>query len=206
MQSNAAISMDDARDITADQTAEVSKRIAWYLHNDPLIKLPLTKRTTGDQYQQLTLTPDQRMGDFMDFYFKIRGRSMTPLDAQTRARLMMEFAVKVMPAIISASVMAMQIGMPFNTQRCLTALAEEQGLTADVMAWFDDPEFNSKMKIMMQMGPQNAGKAAGGGGGNTMQNGQPGQVMSLPSPDQQSNIDAQGGANNMQSQMKQGDF
>lgn len=203
MQSNAAISMDDARDITADQTAEVSKRIAWYLHNDPLIKLPLTKRTTGDKYQQLTLTPEQRMGDFMDFYFKIRGRSMTPLDAQTRARLMMEFAVKVMPAVVNAAMMAMQMGMPFNVQRCLTALADEQGLTADVMAWFNDPEFNQKMKIMMQMGPQNAGKADGG---NTQQNGQPGQVMSVPTDTEQFNMNAQGGANDSQSQMGQGDY
>jgi hypothetical protein len=205
MQSNAAIGMDDARDITADATAEVSKRIAWYLHNDPLIKLPLTKRTTGDQYQQLTLTPEQRMGDFFDFFFKIRGRSMTPLDPQTRSRLMMEFAVKVMPAVLQASLAAMQMGMPFNAQRCLTALAEEQGLTTDVMSWFDDPEFQSKLQVMMQMGPQNAGKA-GGNGGNTQQNGQPGQVMSVPSSEQQFNMDAQGGANASQSQMKVGDF
>lgn len=201
MQSNAAIGMDDARDITADATSEVSKKIAWFLHNDPLIKLPLTKRTTGDQYQQLILTPEQRTGDFMDFFFKIRGRSMTPLDPQTRSQLMMAFAVKVMPAVIQASMMAMQMGLEFNPMRCLTALAEEQGLTADVMSWFRDPEFEQRMKIMMQMGPQNQGKA-----GNTMQNGQPGQVMSLPSGDQQFNMDAQQGADGMQSEMKMGDY
>ena len=203
MQSNAAISMDDARDITSDRTAEVSQKLAWYLHNDPLIKLPLTKRSSGDQYKQLTLTPEQRMGDFIDFYFKIRGRSMTPLDPQTRSRLMMEFAVKVMPSVVQAGMMAMQMGLRFSPQKCLTALADEQGLTADVMSWFDDPEFEQRMKIMMQMGPQNAGKA---GGGNTQQNGQPGQVMSLPSGNQQANMDAQQGANGMQSIMKMGSY
>lgn len=129
---------------------------------------------------------------------------MTPLDPQTRSRLMMEFAVKVMPAVVQASVMAMQIGMPFNAQRCLTELAEEQGLTTDVMSWFNDPEFNQKLQIMMRMGPQNAGKAASGG--NTMQNGQPGQVMSAPTGGEQSNMNAQEGANQSQSNMRTGGF
>lgn len=194
MQSNATVTLDDARGIIYDGASEISKRMAWYLHNDPLINMPLTKRTTGNQYQQLTLTPDHRMGDFFDFAFNIRSRSMVPLDPATRARLMVEFAVNMTPAIINAGMVAMQMGVPFNVQRCLTDLAEQQGLTADVMSWFDDPEFRQKMETMRQMGPQNPGKAGQAGPGSTEQNGGSPITRSVATPDQQFNKNAQVGS------------
>jgi hypothetical protein len=201
MQSNASVGTDDARGIVEKQTGEISKRIGWFLHNDPLIKLPLTKRETGGEYRQLMLTPEQRMGDFLEYVFKIRGKSMVPLDPTTRAHLMMEFAIKVMPAVINAAMMAMQMGFPFNIMGCLRDLADQQGLTADVMSWFDDPLFVERINLMLAMGKMNPGKAGGEGGNNTMQNGQPGQVMSTMNPDQQANSDAQAGANDSQSSM-----
>ncbi len=203
MHSNASVGTGDARGITEKQTAEISKRIGWFLHTDPLINLPLTKRTTGNQYQQLMLTPEQRMGDFLDYAFKIRARSMVPLDAGTRARLMMEYAIKVMPAVVNAGTVAMKMGVPFNTMACLRDLADEQGLTADVMSWFDDPLFAERINLMMAMGPQNQGKA-GQGGNSTIQNGQPGTVMSTNTPTEQFNQDAQNGANDFQSNMTGG--
>jgi len=190
-QSNAALGIQDARGIIDDQTAEVNKRMAWYLHNDPLIDMPLIKRSTGGEYQQIVLTPEQRQGDFWNFSFSLRAKSLAPVDPQQRARLMTEFAVSVMPSVMQAAMVAMQMGVPFNVQRCLTQLAEAQGLTQDVQAWFDDPEFNQKMMIMMKMGPQNPGKA--GGGQNQQGNG--GGFGSTPklaqSNQQQVNMDQQ---------------
>jgi hypothetical protein len=204
MQSNASVGTDDARGIAEKQTAEVTKRIGWYLHTDPLINLPLTKRKTGGQYQQLTLTPEQRQGDFLDYAFKIRARSMVPLDAATRANLMMEFAVKVMPSVINAGMMAMQMGFPFNSMACLRDLADDQGLTADVMSWFDDPLFEQRINMMMAMGPQNQGPASQGN--STMQNGQPGAVMSTSTPNQQFNENAQNSDNAAEVQSQLGQF
>jgi hypothetical protein len=197
MQSNMSVSLDDAQGIVADATAEVSKRIAWYLHTDPLIDLPLTKRTTGGEFQQVVLTPEQRQGDFLLYTFNIRAKSMVPTDPITRARLMTEFATNVMPGVINSANIAMSMGIPFNVQRCLTDLAEQQGLTTDVMGWFDDPEFNNRMAIRMQLGPQNAGKA---GGGQAAQNGGFGGGQAA-SPEQQFNQEAQVGANDSQSAM-----
>ncbi len=207
MQSNASVGTDDARGIVEKQTGEISKRIGWFLHNDPLINLPLTKRTTGGEYKQLTLTPEQRDGDFLEYVFKIRGRSMVPLDATTRARLMLEFAVKVMPAVVNAAMISMQMGFPFNLVGCLRDLAEDQGLTADVMSWFDDPMFAERISLQLAMGKMNPGKAGGdSGGGNTMQNGQPGQVMSVKSDSEQFNSDAQQGSAGAQSDMSVGGY
>jgi hypothetical protein len=196
-QSNSALGIQDARGIISDQTAEVNKKMAWYLHNDPLINLPLIKRSTGGEYQQLTLTPEQRQGDFWNFNFSLRAKSLAPVDPQQRARLMTEFAVSIMPAVMQAAMVSMQMGVPFNVQRCLTQLAEAQGLTQDVQAWFDDPEFNQKMQIMMKMGPQNPGKAGQSG------QQQSGQGFSTPpkmadSQQQQTNMDQQATAGEAQ--------
>jgi hypothetical protein len=197
MQSNLSVGLDDAQGIVADATAEVSKRIAWYLHTDPLIELPLTKRSTGGEFQQIVLTPEQRQGDFLLYTFNIRAKSMVPTDPITRARLMTEFATQIMPGIVNAANIAMQMKIPFNVQRCLTDLAEQQGLTTDVMSWFDDPEFESRLALMLQLGPQNQGKA---GSGQAMQNGGFGGGP-VASPEQQFNQDAQAGANQSQADM-----
>lgn len=199
MQSNASSSIEDARGIIYDATGEVSRRMAWFFHHDPLINMPLTKRTTGGQYQQLILTPEQRQGDFIDFMFKIRARSLTPVDPQQRARLIEEFAVKIIPSVANAAMVAMQMRVPFNLQRCLTQLAEQLGLTADVQSWFDDPEFEQKLKFMLQMGPQNPGKAGSSGQASTQQNGQSPMVGRVLDESGQANSDAQAGANNSQS-------
>jgi len=194
MQSNMSVSLDDAQGLVHDAAAEVSKRIAWYLHTDPLIDLPLIKRTTGGKFQQMTLTPEQRQGDFLDYTFKIRAKSMVPTDPITRARLMAEFATKVMPNVTNSANIAFQMGVPFNLQRCLTDLAEQMGLTADVMSWFNDPEFANRMALRLQLGPQNQGKSGGGdGGGQAAQNGGFGGGQ-MNSPGQQFNQDAQAGA------------
>jgi hypothetical protein len=189
-QSNAASGIQDARGIIIDQTAEVNKKIGWYLHNDPLINLPLIKRSTGGEYQQIMLTPEQRQGDFWNYTFKLKAKSLAPADPQQRARLMTEFAVNILPSVTQAAMVAMQMGVAFNLQRCLTDLAEQQGLTQDVQGWFDDPEFQQKMNIMMQMGPQNPGK-----GGGQQQPGQNKGVSTTPkmstSQGQQDNMDAQ---------------
>ena len=132
---------------------------------------------------------------------------MVPTDPITRARLMTEFATQVMPNVTNSANIAFQMGVPFNLQRCLTDLAEQMGLTADVMPWFDDPEFNNRMALRLQLGPQNQGKDGGGGGsggsGQAMQNGGFGGGQ-VNSPSQQFNQDAQAGA--IQPQQSAGGF
>ena len=163
MQSNASIGIEDARKIIADQTAKVNRNIGWYIFHDPLIKMPLIKREDNGEFKQMIITPDQRQGTFFDYAFQLRERSMTPVDAQQRARLMLEFATSVMPTIMQSAMVAMQMGQQFNVSKALMDLAEQTGITADVSSWLDDPAYAQKMDIMMKLGPQNPGKATGGG-------------------------------------------
>lgn len=160
LQGNASISIEDARDILYDQTAEISRRLAWYLHTDPLIDLPLTKRKAGGEEIQLSLTPEQRQGDFLEFTFKIVARSMSRLDPTVRSKRIMEFATNVIPSAATTAQVMLQMGQPFNLQRYLTQMANELGIGEWVGDLFEDPEFQNRLMLMMSMGPQNAGKAS----------------------------------------------
>ena len=164
LQSNANISLEDARGIVYDQTAEINRRIAWYLHHDPLIEIPLTKRSSGGEDQQLVLTPEQRQGDFLKYTFKIVQRSMSRLDPTIRSKRILEFGTNILPAAGNTAMMMMQLGQPFNIQRFLTRMAMELGIGDWVQDLFNDPEFQQKLELYMLKGPQNSGKAGGGGG------------------------------------------
>jgi len=89
----------------------------------------------------------------------------------------------------------------FNVQRAITDLAEEIGIADVVQDWFNDPEFQRKMMIMMSMGPGDSGKA---GSVQTtmagqMQNGGLPTARNIASPQEEMNQNAQAGANEAQS-------
>ena len=199
MQGNASIGIEDMRDIVYDQTAEVQRRIAWHLHTDPFIELPLTKRETGGEEVQLELTPEQRQGDFLDYTFKIVARSMTPMDPMVRSKRIVEFTVNIIPGAAQTALAMMQTGQQFNITRYLTQIAFEMGIQDIVEDIFVDPEWQQKMEIMMQLGPQNPGKAGGNSVEGAKQN--KGNPMARPitTPGQDFNQQSQEGANQSQS-------
>ena len=191
MQNNSSIVLSDMQDITYDETAEVIRRIAWHLHTDPFINLPLTKRVTGGEEKQLVLTPEQRMGDFLDYNFKIVSRSMTKMDPQIRAKRVEEFCVRVLPTGAQSAMVMMQTGQPFNLPAYYTKIAEEWGILDDVNDLFLDPMFQRKLQLMMAMGPKNPGKAQGGGIEGTIQNQGSPAAMPVASPATEFNQNSQ---------------
>lgn len=191
LQSNAQIGIEDARSILYDRTSKVSERIAWYLHTDPMIKLPLTKRKTGGEQIQLWLTPEQRCGDFLRFTFRLVQRSMSRLDPALKSKRVIEFATKLVPALMAAAFQAIQMGVPFNIQRAITDAANELDILETVQDWFDDPEFEQKMAMFASMGPQNAGKAGTNSPEGIVQNGQFPMARNTATPQQESNQFAQ---------------
>lgn len=192
LQNNASISIEDMRDMVYDKTADVQRDIAWHLHTDPFIELPLTKRKTGGEEVQLFLTPEQRMGDFLDFTFKIMARSMTKMDPMVRSKRIIEFATNIIPGAAQTAMVLMQIGQQFNIQRYLSQIAFEMGIEDVVEDLFDDPEWDQKMEVMMMLGPQNPGKAEGGNSpaGAAQNKGNP-QARPISTPKQDSNAQSQ---------------
>ncbi len=168
-QGNASVTLEDARGILYDKTAEVNRRIGWYLDTDPMINLPLTKRTTGGQNVQLMLTEEQKQGDANTFIYTIVKRSMTRLDPAIASKRIENFFTNIVPAQVMAAQSMMMMGQPYNLVKSLTLIAENMGIRDLVEGVFFDPEFQQRMHLHMLMGPQPAGKAtpAGGGGSGT---------------------------------------
>lgn len=152
LQSNAMISVEDAKDILYDATARLGSKIAWYLHSDPLLDMALAKRQPGQEPIQVKLTPEQRKGDFEDFVFKIKPKSMGKLDPDTRSKRIMEFLINIIPSVLNSAMVAMQMGIPFNVQTALTITAEELEIGEWAQELFYDPDFQQKLMMYMAIG------------------------------------------------------
>lgn len=232
LQGNASIGLEDMKGMVYDMAAEEGRKRAWYLHTDPFIHLPLIGRETTpatytmtqngpfvsqpatQQEVQIYLTPEARKGEFLDYNFTIEPESMGHKDEATRFAQGMDFAVKILPATFQAAETAAQLGIPFSAKQFLLMMARDRGID-----WMDevfyDPEFQQQMAMQQLQMPQAQGSKGVPGlmsvpppaSGQhplaaTLQNGQPGQVMSNPSPDTRARQDAQQGANMDQRQLK----
>jgi len=162
MQENANIGLEDMRLAGYKVAGQVAMKHAWYLHTDPFIELPVSRRLPGGRYEQLVLTPEQRTGDFLEFTFSIKARSMSRLDPKVKTRRILEFATKLVPSIMQSGMVSMQMGVQFNIPKAITDLADEMGILEEVGDWFEDPEYMNRLQLMMMMGPQPAGKAGAG--------------------------------------------
>jgi hypothetical protein len=167
MQANAGITVEDAKGILYDATAEVNRRFAWYLHYDPFINLPMIKRTTDNQEMQVSLTPEQRCGEFDQFNFEIVARSMSPVDPGARAKALLDFCSTVLPAAVASAMQMMQLGQQFNLQLYLGTVAEEMGISDLLAGIFEDPLFIQKMQLMVTLGIKDPGKGTYSGGGES---------------------------------------
>jgi hypothetical protein len=197
LQSNAGVRIEDMRDIVYIGTKNVQRKLAWYLHTDPLISLPLIKRTPIPAQtvmspmgpviippkmiqEQTILSPDTRQGDFLDFHFEIEEKSMSRLDPNQRLQKALLFAAKVLPSAAQAAMVCQQMQVPFSFPAFAVRMAKELDLE-----WMDevfyDPNFQAQMLQQMNAGPkpdnQKPMSAPGGGMAAIQQNGQAGNTM-----------------------------
>ena len=177
LEGNSNVTLEDSRNTTYEFAAGVNSDLAWYLHYDPLIDVPMIVRKREvvqslnpnawidpkeyDYHIQLRLTPEQRRGEHFNFAFKVKARSMTPIDPMVLSKRLVEFATNIVPALTAAAAQAMQMQIPFNLQKAITDMAEQLGLSDQVEEWFNDPGFMQRMQGLMMMGPQPEGKAKG---------------------------------------------
>lgn len=62
------------------------RRLAWWMHNDPLISLPMPYRLRGGEWITVDYTPEMRQGDFGDFLFEYTTDSMQTTDPAVKAK------------------------------------------------------------------------------------------------------------------------
>lgn len=213
MSQNAMTGVTYMKDESYETTQEVLRKIAWYLHTDPIIKLPLIERkaipaeydiTATDikmirparvEETQVFLTPDVREGDFLDFTFDIEHDSMAPINWQLRSQQLEKLAIQVIPAAANAALIAAQVGTPFSFQKFVTRWAK-----ANNIDWIDEifemPELSAMLAMVMRQGPQPQKGIAGVAG--TTQNKGAVIAKTSPAPKTRERQEAQVGANQSQ--------
>ena len=210
LEGNANIVSEDRRGMIYDFTAGINGDMAWFLHYDPLIKIPLVARSHSGEStpfkpgEGIVLTPEQRRGDHFDYAFSIRPRSMRAIDPNILNKTILEFATNVVPALCMSAQQCMMLGVPFNLQRSITQMADQFDLADFVQDWFDDPEFLARIQYMQALGPAPEGKAMGMGMSprGMMQNNGPPMANPNVGDGGNMNVQAQQIAGVMQSAMK----
>lgn len=171
MNQNAMTGVTYMRDRAYKATQEIMRKCAWYLHTDPIIKLPLIQRETipaeyditdteirmispaRTQETQVFLTPEMRRGDFLDFAFDIEHDSMAPVNWQFRLQQLETLAIRIIPAAAAAAQICAQMGTPFSFQRFVTRVAKMMNID-----WIDEifqsPELIASMMMIARQGPQ----------------------------------------------------
>lgn len=167
----AATGITYMKDQVYGATKEIIRKVAWYLHTDPIIKLPLIRREVipaeydltseeirmispaRTQETQVFLTPEMRRGDFLDFAFDIEQDSMAPINWQVRLQQLNVLAINVIPAAAAAAQICAQMGTPFSFQRFIVRVAKMMNIE-----WIDEifqsPELVAQMMVVARQGPQ----------------------------------------------------
>lgn len=160
LNANTGVKLGDMQGITYDFTAEILRDLAFFLHTDPLIDLPLIRRVNGQEVQS-HYTPEMRKGNFFDFVFEVQPYSMDRPDPNKSLRRKLEFATNVIPAAAQA---AMMLGPGFKIGPFLKRMAQEVQIE-DADEWLNDPEFEAWIMMKLQASlasgdPGKAGRAA----------------------------------------------
>lgn len=124
LNANSSVRLADMQQLVYHHVSSVGRSIAFFLHTDPLIDLPLITRV-GGQEQQVMYTPEMRKGLWMDYFLDVQPMSMARQDPNTKVKRMLEFASNVIPAAANAFQM---LGPAFNIQGFLALIAREVGI------------------------------------------------------------------------------
>ena len=171
LQANGSVRLNDMQDLVYSGTKRINMNLAWYLHTDPLIALPMIKRVPIPaqtvmtaygpvmvappqmQEQQVILSPDVRAGEFLDFHFEIEAKSMARFNPDTRLQKALLFASKVIPAAAASAQVCSQMGVPFSFSKFVIRMGKELDLE-----WLDevfyDPEFQMQLQELLKRSPQ----------------------------------------------------
>lgn len=124
LQQNTSVRLADMQQMVYRFVERGMRKIAYFLHTDPLIELPLIKRVQGVD-TQVIYTPEMREGDWFNYNLTVKPYSMARQDPNAKLRRIMEFCGNVIPALTQAF---MQLGPIFNLEGAINLVAREIGL------------------------------------------------------------------------------
>lgn len=179
---NANVRLADLQNMVFDFTGKIADDLKTFLHTDPLIDLPLVRRTKGVD-EQVFYTPEMRKGEFLQYATKVVPHSMPRQDPNLKIRRMLEFGTTVIPAAAQA---AQMFGPAFKVDKYISRIAKEIGLDeVDEFLDFEDFKEMFMAQFLAQMDQGKAAEFKGGGGGKGFQLPGPGGQIGQPVPGQQ---------------------
>lgn len=165
LQENTAVRIDDMKELVYHFTAEIGTDIGFFIHEDPLVEMALSKRV-GASDIQVQYTPEMREGSFFHYMFKVRPNSMKRKDPAGQLRIIMEFITNGLPAIAAAY---QALGPIFNLDGAIQMVVSKLGIEeADqlINSQFLQMRLQSEMMMLMQGGVGPDGKLMTGGAAN----------------------------------------
>ena len=173
---NASVRLADLQSMVSNFVGNAATDLAFFLHTDPLIELPLIRRTQGRD-EQVFYTPEMRQGTFLQYGITIEPFSMARQDPNVKVRRLLEFATAAVPAAAQA---AQLLGPAFKVDRYLLTIAKHIGLE-DVDDWVDFNDFKDMFmtQFLAKLEEGKAGTFPGPSGGS------PGLQIGQPNPGQQ---------------------
>jgi hypothetical protein len=162
LQSNAAREIDDMAHQMYEVVKSITRKLAWFLWNDPLIVLPMVKRVMGVDLQ-VEYSEAKKEGDFFDYTFDIEPYSMMRMNPDIKYQKLMQL---IQGFILPTAQVAAQQGTVLNVPELGKEFARYLNIT-NMDDWY-----MSVMPQMMQQASMNPYQPneGGGGGGQLPQN------------------------------------
>lgn len=100
-------------------TKQIFQDLAWWLHTDPLITLPLVTRIPGtDRQLTVNFTPEDREGDFLDYNIDVNPYSMQSRSPQEEFELLISvFQNFILPFEQQLAAQGMTVNFPAMIKR-----------------------------------------------------------------------------------------
>jgi len=118
LMTNASRIVDDMSNLVYDFAGSIFKKLAWYIWNDPMIKVPIIKRIEGAGSIEVIFDKYAQEGDFGDFNFKIRPYSMQRFNPSIQGQKLLQFLTSwVMPVMGIAQQQGVQLNIDAATKK-----------------------------------------------------------------------------------------
>jgi hypothetical protein len=164
---NTSVRLADMQRQVYNFVEEIVGDLAFYLHTDPLIHMPLTKEAvhfdvlTGGVNRELTqvaLTGGEQEGEWLDYNLKVQPYSMARPDPNAQLQSTMQYFTNVLPAIAQA---AQLLGPSFNADVALRTMAEKLGIE-EANEFMNGPAFQAWQQWRASLETGNPGQAGAG--------------------------------------------
>jgi len=120
-QASATALLEDIQNTHDAHEEGISRSLAWHFWTDPHINIATLKRLPGGEWIEMSFTPEDREGDFIDFEVKLKPRSMQRQDQSVRARRIIE----LLDVILRSVQVAMSTGGYVRPDKVTQIIANE---------------------------------------------------------------------------------